>query len=228
MAEINLPIIIGASVIDSINPCAFGVLIFLLTYLASSVRKKSHMLTNGIVYIIGVLITYFVAGLLLLPIIQELGSFSIFSYLIIAIIVIIAGLLEIKDFFWYGKGISLSIFPSETERIKNYVKKVSDKKLTAFLLGSFVAIVELPCTGAVYLAVLALMSLSGVNLSNISYLTIYNIIFVLPLFVILYLAYKGMSTEKLEAWRQKHKGLMRLLIGLVLVSLGIWMIYTVI
>ena len=228
MPEINLPIVIGASLIDSINPCAFGVLIFLLTYLAASVRRKIHMLINGLIYIFGVFITYFAAGLLLLPIIQELGAFSVASYLVIAAIVIIAGLLEIKDFFMYGTGFSLSIFPSEAERIKKYVKRVSGKKLTAFLLGCFVAIVELPCTGAVYLAVLALMSLSGITMSNISFLVIYNVIFVLPLLIILYIVYKGISTEKLENWRQKHKGLMRLSIGLILISLGIWMVYTVI
>ncbi|MBI2148581.1 hypothetical protein HYU23_02785 [Candidatus Woesearchaeota archaeon] len=213
---------------DSINPCAFGVLIFLLSYLAASAKKKIHMLTNGIFYIIGVFITYFIAGLLLIPIIEKLGKVSVASYLVISVIIMIAGIIEIKDYFWYGKGFSLSIFPSEAERIKKYVKKVSDKKLTAFLLGCFVAIVELPCTGAVYLAVLALMSLSGVTISNISFLTIYNIIFVLPLIVILLFVYKGISTEKFEAWRQKHKGLMRLLIGLVLIALGLWMIYTII
>jgi cytochrome c biogenesis protein CcdA len=91
---ITLPIIIGAAVIDSINPCAFGVLIFLLSYLAHSVKTKTRMLTQGLVYVLGVFITYLVAGLILLPIIQKLGAFSVGSYMAIGIIVIIAGLLE--------------------------------------------------------------------------------------------------------------------------------------
>lgn len=226
MADINLPIVVGASLIDGINPCAFGVLIFLLAYLAKS-SKKSKMLLNGIIYIIAVFITYFAAGLVLLPLIQKLGTFSVVSYIVIAAIVIIAGLLEIKDFFAYGKWLSLSIFPSEAERIKRYIKRVSDRPATAFFLGVFVALVELPCTGAVYLAVLALMSISGITISNILLLVIYNIIFVLPLVVILLLVYRKMSTDKFEKWRQKHKGLMRLIIGLVLIALGIWMLYTI-
>jgi len=112
MSDINLPIIIGASLIDGINPCAFGVLIFLLAYLAKTTKKKSKMLVNGFVYIFAVFLTYLFAGLLLLPIIQSLGSFSVYSYVVLAVIVVIAGLLEIKDYFWYGKGFSLSIFPS--------------------------------------------------------------------------------------------------------------------
>ncbi|MEK6948089.1 MAG: GAP family protein [Nanoarchaeota archaeon] len=227
MTDINLPIIVGASLIDGINPCAFGVLIFLLAYLAKTSKKKSKMLVNGLVYIFAVFLTYLFAGLLLLPIIQSLGSFSVYSYIVLAIIVIIAGLLEIKDYFWYGKGFSLSIFPSEAERIKKYVKSVSGNPLTAFALGVFVALVELPCTGAVYLAVLALMSFTGVSVSNILFLIIYNIIFVLPLVIILLLVYRQSSTIKFEKWRQKHKGLMRLITGFVLLALGLWMIFTI-
>ncbi|MBS3162275.1 hypothetical protein J4476_06275 [Candidatus Woesearchaeota archaeon] len=227
MSDINLPIIIGASLIDGINPCAFGVLIFLLAYLAKTTKKKSKMLVNGFVYIFAVFLTYLFAGLLLLPIIQSLGSFSVYSYVVLAVIVVIAGLLEIKDYFWYGKGFSLSIFPSEAERIKKYVSSVSGNPLTAFALGVFVALVELPCTGAVYLAVLALMSFTGITVSNILFLVIYNVIFVIPLVVILLLVYRQSSTVKFEKWRQKHKALMRLVTGLVLLALGLWMIFTI-
>ena len=227
MSDINLPIIIGASLIDGINPCAFGVLIFLLAYLAKTTKKKSKMLVNGFVYIFAVFFTYLFAGLLLLPIIQSLGSFSVYSYVVLAVIVVIAGLLEIKDYFWYGKGFSLSIFPSEAERIKKYVSSVSGNPLTAFALGVFVALVELPCTGAVYLAVLALMSFTGITVSNILFLVIYNVIFVIPLVVILLLVYRQSSTVKFEKWRQKHKALMRLATGLVLLALGLWMIFTI-
>src|SRR3989344_2522320 len=138
MVDINLPVIVGASLIDGINPCAFGVLIFLLAYLAKSTNNKHKMLLNGCVYILAVFVTYFAAGLLLLPIIQKLGTLSVISYIIIAIIVIIAGLIEIKDFFFYGRWFSLSIFPSEAKRIKKYVKNVSGSPFAAFFLGVFV------------------------------------------------------------------------------------------
>ena len=224
MAEISLPIVVGAALIDGINRCAFGVLIFMLAYLAKTAHK-SHMLFNGLVYITFVFLTYLVAGLVLLPIIRSLAGFSVISYYVIAGIIALAGLLEIKDFFWYGRGFSLSIFPSEAERIKKYVTKVGDSPLTSAFLGVFVALVELPCTGAVYLAVLALMSLAGVTTHNIILLIIYNLIFVLPLVVILFFVTKGVHWSKLERWRNKHKGLMRLAIGLLLLALAGWMIY---
>jgi cytochrome c biogenesis protein CcdA len=223
MSEINLPIVVGAALIDGINPCAFGVLIFMLAYLAKT-AKRNKMLVNGLVYILFVFITYFICGLLLLPIIRKLAGFSVASYYVIAGVVILAGLLEIKDYFWYGKGFSLTIFPSEAARIKKYVNHVGDKWYTSAFLGTFVALVELPCTGAVYLAVLALMSLSGVTTGNVAFLVIYNLIFVVPLVIILLFVYRGIHWRHFENWRQKHKGLMRLFTGVLLIIMGIWMI----
>ena len=228
MAVINLPLIIGAGLIDGINPCAFGVLIFLLAYLAKTAKNnKGKMLLHGLTYIFAVFLTYFLVGLLLLPVIRQFGQTSVILYIVLAIIIIIAGLLEIKDYFWYGRGFSLSIFPKEVERIKNYGKKISGKLYVAFLLGVFVALVELPCTGAVYLAVLSLMALSGLTIGNLTFLLIYNLLFVLPLIVILFLVANGMSTNKFNEWRKKHRGLMRLLIGLLLIGLGTWMLLLV-
>ncbi|HLD07293.1 MAG TPA: GAP family protein [Candidatus Nanoarchaeia archaeon] len=220
MAEINLFFVIGAALVDSINPCAFGVLIFLLAYLEETVRKARQMLVRGLVYIGAVFVTYLVAGLVLLPFIRKLGSFSVVSYYVLAAIIALAGLLEVKDFFWYGRGISLAIFPSESRRIKMYVQGINRSPFAPAFLGVFVALVELPCTGFAYLAVLGLVSLSGVTISNLSLLIIYNLIFVLPLLVILWFVYRGASTQKFERWRQRHKKWMRLAIGLTLLALA--------
>ncbi len=226
VAELSLPIIVGAALIDGINPCAFGVLIFMLAYLAKSDGKK--MMRNGIIYIVAVFLTYLAAGLLLLPVIRSLGKFSVISYFVLALVILLAGLLEVKDFFFYGRWFSLSIAPDEAKRVKMYVKKVGNKWYTAFGLGVFVALVELPCTGAVYLAVLALMSMSGLSLTNWAYLVVYNLIFVLPLFVILWAVCKGLNTDKVKKWQEHNKKYMRLIMGIVLIGLAVWMLVTTI
>ena len=229
--SINIPILIGAALIDSINPCAFGVLIFLLAYLAKTTqtlpaaRRSRKLLTHGLVFILAVFLTYLIVGITLLPIISNLGRVGLWVYAAIGILVIIAGLIELKDFFWYGRGFSLALIPGAAKRIKLYTKKISDNLSSAFLLGVFVALVELPCTGAVYLAVLSLMSLAGVSISSVFLLILYNLIFVLPLVVILILVSRGAATEKIEAWRKRNRRLMRLLIGLLLIALGGWMLW---
>ncbi len=228
MTEVNLPLIIGASAIDSINPCAFGVLIFLLSYLTQKFKDKKLILKNGLIYIFGVFITYIIAGILLLKIIQSLGQLTVWVYIGAGILILLAGLVEIKDYFFYGKGFSLQIFPGEAARIKKYVNKVGAKSSTAFFLGVFVALVELPCTGAVYLAILTLMSFTGLTTNYMVFLLIYNIIFVLPLIIILYFVYRGSSTDKFREWEMRNKKYMRLAVGILLVALGIWTISRVI
>lgn len=224
ITSLTVPILVGAAIIDSINPCAFGVLIFLLAYLFKVFHSRRSVLLHGLTYISGVFITYLLAGLLLLPVISQLGRISTGAYVGIGIILIIFGILEIKDFFFYGKGLSLRIFPSAGKRIEILVRRITGKLSTSFFLGIFVALVELPCTGAVYLGVLALVSLAGLTANNFLLLVIYNLLFVLPLVIILLLVHRGGQTEKFEMWREKYRGYMRLAIGLLLIGLGAWMI----
>lgn len=225
---LTVPILVGAALIDSINPCAFGVLIFLLAYLFKTAQKKGRILTHGLVYIFGVFFTYLVAGLVLLPVLQQFGRTAVTLYVAIGILLILFGLLEIKDFFWYGRGPSLSIPPAAARRIEYYTQKVNGKLSVSFFLGIFVALVELPCTGTVYLGVLALVALSGVQIDTLLLLVLYNVIFVLPLLAILFLVSRGTESSRLEGWRKKYRRHMRLVAGLLLVGMGYWMIRLVV
>jgi len=92
-------------------------------------------------------------------------------------------------------------------------------------LGVLVVMVELPCTGAPYLAILGLLA-QGAYAAALPLLLYYNLVFVSPLFVIIGIAYFGTSSDRLEAWRKEHRGLMRLCIGLFLLALGFYMIYS--
>lgn len=224
ITSLTIPILVGAAIIDSINPCAFGVLIFLLAYLFKTFHSQRSVLLHGLTYISAVFLTYLAAGLFLLPVISQFGRISAGVYVIIGAILVVSGLLEIKDFFFYGKGLSLSISPSAGRRIEALVRRITGKISTSFALGVFVALVELPCTGAVYLGVLALVSLAGFTANNFLLLIVYNFLFVLPLVVILLLVHSGGETEKFEKWRERYRRYMRLAIGLLLIALGGWMV----
>ena len=97
----------------------------------------------------------------------------------------------------------------------------------AVFLGIFVVFVELPCTGAPYLVVLGLLT-AGNYSDGIPLLLLFVLIFILPLFVIVGLVYFGKTSRAMEKWRNKHKGLMRLGIGLFLIALGAYMLWTVV
>jgi cytochrome c biogenesis protein CcdA len=197
-------------------------------------KSPKKMLLGGLIYTSVVYVTYLVLGLGFLKITVSFG-FTVWIYWIAAVIAILAGLLEIKDYFWYGKGFSLQIIPGGAKRIKMYTDKMKkwNKKgswvtyLAAVPLGIFVTLVELPCTGAPYLAVLAIIG-KGNYSSGLPLLMLYNLIFILPLFFIIGVAYFGKSSKILEDWRKRHRGLMRLSVGLFLIALGAYMIYTVV
>ncbi|HLC55932.1 MAG TPA: GAP family protein [Candidatus Nanoarchaeia archaeon] len=216
-----LPVVITTALIDSINPCAIGVLILLISTLLALSKDKKKMLFIGMIYILAVYITYFLAGVGLLLFIQRFNLAEPIG-IGVGILVILLGLVEVKDFWWYGKGFSLSIPYKRSLQIKEKVKKLSAPG--AIILGIFVAAVELPCTGGPYLAITTLLSRIGFDLTVLGYLLLYNFIFVLPLIIILLLAYFGSSMKKLEDIRKKDRRWMRLATGLVMIALGVLLI----
>lgn len=227
---ITLPIIIGFALIDSINPCVIGVLLLLITVLLKA-RKKRAILVNGSVYTIGVYITYLVGGITLLSIfnaVREVQALSQLFYIVIGAFVLLAAFLEIKDYFWYGRGFSLAIPKRFVGAVERGARGTHTSLASAFLFGSLVTLIELPCTGAPYLAIITMMSQSGVQFfSALLLLLLYNLVFIAPLLVIIYLAYRGVGYKKMELWRREHKGRMRLAVGLMLLGISIWIITTV-
>lgn len=232
--QVSLGIIIGAALVDSINPCVFGVLIFLLAYMTKVFKDKKRMLIAGLIYVTAVYVTYFLLGIGIFTLALTAGLAKPF-YRFAAGLAILAGLFEIKDYFWYGKGFSLQLLPGSAERIKKYAETMEKLEkehpalslLIAALLGIFVVFVELPCTGAPYLAILGMLS-SGDYTTGIPLLLLYNFIFILPLFIIIGMVYVGTTSKQMESWRKENRGLMRLGIGLFLLLLGAYMIWAII
>lgn len=224
VADLRLPTVIVTALIDSINPCAIGVLILLISTLLSLSENKARMLRVGLIYIVAVYVSYFVAGLGLLTVLQRLPlDLAQFIGMLVGGIVVILGLVELKDAFFHkeGKSPTLGINPKYVDKIKEMAKKTTVPGVIA--LGVFVAAVELPCTGGPYLAITALLA-KQFDAKALIYLAIYNFIFVLPLIVIVGIAYLGTSAEKLKGWKNANKKWMRLATGLLMIGLGILLI----
>lgn len=222
--DIHLPtlgLVLGSAAIDSINPCAIGVLILMISVILGGHKSLGRMLFLGGLYIVSIFITYLLAGLGLL---FFLGSIPLFvtEYISITVgsIIVLLGLVEVKDYFWYGRGFSLGIPVQFVKKIHNLAKNVTVPGV--ILTGAFVAGVELPCTGAPYLAIITILS-TNFNLTAFLLLVLYNIVFVLPLVVILLMVAGGTKLPAIKEWKQESRGLMRLAIGLLLVGLG-WLL----
>lgn len=223
MVELSLPTlgtVLATAVVDSINPCAIGVLILLLSTLIVT-KRKSQIFKIGLMYIIAVYTTYFAFGLGLVTFLSAIPIvWAEYISIIVGVVVVFAGLIEVKDFFWYGQGFSLAIPAKYSEKIKEKMKKLSLG--TVVFLGVFVAAVELPCTGGPYLAITLLLA-QNFNMAAFWMLVLYNVIFVMPLVVIWLLVLFGANLQNIQRWKQGNKAYMRLVTGLILVGLG-WLL----
>jgi len=218
------PLILGAGLIDGINPCAFAVLIFMISYLTNIVKSKSKMIITGLIYILTVYITYLMIGLGLLGVVQN-PVLSDTIYLIAAFVALITGFLNIKDYFYYGAGFSLRIPKSQKGLITKWVHKGTIP--AAIALGFMVSLFELPCTGGVYFAILALLGQSSDFIKALTYLMVYNFMFILPLIIMFGAVILGYSIKKAKEFKEEHKDVMKLMSGLLLIGLGVWMLYSI-
>lgn len=215
----TIGLVLTSAAIDSINPCAIGVLILMVSVILGQGGGTKKLLVNGFAYIFAIFATYLLAGLGLVYAFTTI-PIVIAEYLSLAVgsLVILAALLEIKDYFWYGKGFSLQIPKYFADKIHEYSTKKTTT-LGVMLLGAFVAAVELPCTGAPYLAIITILRIDF-NLIAFGLMVLYNLIFVAPLIVILIMVASGTKISTVSKWKEEGKGTMRLFLGLLLGSLG--------
>lgn len=213
--------VLTTAAVDAINPCAIGVMILMVSAVLVAGQSTKRLIILGLTYTFAVFITYLLAGFGLLYFLSEIPLY-VTEYLSIAVgaLIIVAGILEIKDFFWYGRGPSLAIPVYFSKKLHGYASNTT--LLGVFLLGVFVSAVELPCTGAPYLAIITMLS-QNFDFTAFLLLVAYNVVFVSPLLIILALVVSGVKLQSIKLWKQTNRGNMRLFIGLLLVALG-WLL----
>ncbi len=227
--SLNLPIpLIGMilGVMDGgFNPCALSVLFFLVAYLMTLGSKKKT-LSIGLTFSLVVFLVYFSFMYGIINVISVVGYLGIIKR-VVSVVIILAGIIEIKDFFFYGKWFSLEIPKFAKPVIERLVKSATIP--SAIVLGFFVSLVEIPCAGAfpfIYLTMLAERVSGGMV---VVYLLWYNVFFVLPLITLTTIFYLGwMKVEKAEESRLKARKWMRLMAGLIMIILGLAMFFRVI
>lgn len=224
MLALQLPTLItvlATAAIDALNPCAIGVLILMISVILTSGGSVRRLLWLGAIYILSIFSVYLLAGLGLMYFFQSVPLYlAEYISIGVGVFIILAGLLEIKDYFWYGRWFSLAIPAGLSKKIHVYSRRATVPGV--IFLGVFVSAVELPCTGAPYLAIITLLS-QNFDFTAFLLLVAYNIVFVFPLIVILVLVAFGLELHKVKAWKQEARGYMRLFIGLLLVALG-WLL----
>lgn len=232
LPQITLPTVLVAAAVDGINPCAFTVLLLFITAMLATLQAgeqnisaiRTRLLSRGGVYIAAIFLTYLSLGVGLLKTL-DLFTRQHAPARFGALLAILFGLWMVKDFFLPDWGWRLQA-PGKI----GVIARQSAKKATipALIVGGFlIGLCTVPCSGAVYLAVLSLLALQPTALLGYGYLVLYNIVFILPLAVILLLAASRPTLNSLAHWNIHHKEWVRLILGGGVVIMGLVILATV-
>lgn len=232
LPQVTLPTVIIAGLIDGINPCAFTVLLLFITALVASIQVgeqqvkslRARLLGMGGIYISAIFLTYLTLGIGLL----KSAEFFTQQHLparIGALVAVLLGLWMLKDYFLPDVGWRLQA----PGRLGGVARQMGKKAtLPALILGGFlIGLCTVPCSGAVYLAVLSLLAAQPTALMGYAYLLLYNIIFILPLVFVLAAAASRPTLRRITHWNLHHKEWVRLTLGGGVVAMGLLLLAVV-
>ncbi len=228
--------VVLAGLVDGLNPCAFATLIFFVSYLTISGRKDREVIIVGISFTLGVFIAYLVIGLGFYKVLDLLGNIlnvvARWVYGFTALLCIALAVFSFMDVAKARKGkledMSLNLPEGLRKRINTVIRKGRSTNryvIGAFATGLVISLLELACTGQVYLpTIIFVSSMPELRLRAILYLIIYNLLFILPLVVVFILAYFGTTSKDLTRFLKKHAAIVKIGLGILFFALGIWLI----
>ncbi len=226
--KLTLPKILSLSAVDAVNPCALAVLVLMLTViLAYNPENKRKVLLAGLVFTASIFIMYFLYGLLIVrffQIIQALTLTRLWLYKILGGVAIILGFFNIMDFIKYKPGRIGTEMPLFLRpKVKKIISQVTSPK-GAFGVGMFVTLFLLPCTIGPYIICGGILCSFGL-LEVFPWLLLYNLIFILPMLIIVGLIYWGLKrVEDVSGWKDKNIRYLHLIAGIIMAGLGIAMV----
>lgn len=214
--------VIGGGLLDGINPCAFTTMIFLISYLAIIKCKKKEIIFIGIIFTLAVFIAYLLVGIGLFECIKRISFVSTLRrvlYLLVASVVFILGIVSLYDYRKIREGkireMHLQLPRFLKDKIHAVIRKESNVKhyiLAAFVIGFLVSLLEFPCTGQIYFPIVVVVrEISTLRIQALSYLILYNLMFIFPLIVIFGFAYWGTTWEGLSRVMHRYAGKAKIL-----------------
>jgi len=211
------PAVVGAALLDSINPCAISVLFLTIAFLFSLGKSRREVLKIGGVYIAGIFLIYILIGLGLTQAMLLFGVPKLMSR-VGATLLIGWGGINLAGNIWKNFPIKLAIPTAAKGNIARLIQTASIPG--AMVLGLLVGATEFPCTGGPYLFVLGLLHDKATFWQGFGYLVLYNLIFVLPLVVILTLASDKGLQDKVEEWKKRYTKRAEIVSNMLLILLG--------
>jgi cytochrome c-type biogenesis protein len=225
---LTVPTVIASGFADGFNPCAFALLVLFATYTLTLVNAvtgdgtptldaRRRLLGAGSLYVGAVLVTYFIIGLGLFSFLSWLGRDHLVSRVAVVIALVMA-LWMLKDVFLPGVGPSM-MAPGGTH---GRMQKAMERGGLAGMLiaGVLVGICTVPCSGAIYLDVVAVLHASGGGLTGLALLALYNIAFIVPLLILLLAVSNRRVLGQLGRWNRANSPWVKVGLSLVVIAMS--------
>ena len=227
-ASLSLPALTAVlAALDAFNPCAFFVLLFLLSMMAHQKSRNRMLLIGGVFVLISGLM-YFAFMAAWLNVFQVFGHLA-WVTLAAGLLAVLVGAVNVKDFFWFQKGLTLSIPESRKPDIFRRTRAiVGADRMPAMLAATIVLAVaanfyELLCTAGFPMVFTRLLTMADLGTAGrYAYLAAYNLIYVLPLAAIVAVFAGTLGARKLT---EREGRLLKLMSGLMMLGLGLLLLF---
>lgn len=235
--------IIGAGLADGINPCAFAVIVFFISFLAVYKYNRKEIVLVGAAYCVSVFTAYMLLGLGFFRFLYALKGLAYVTLVVQWVTIVLCAaffVLSFYDFWIYRKTKQSDKMLLQLPRsYKEYIHKVmrfflKSKHssswrlvLAACCVGFVVSLVEAVCTGQVYLpTIMVILKESHEHFFKaVAYLVLYNLMFVVPLILVFVLTLCGKESVTFNNWLKKHLGLTKLLLCGVFLGLLLLLLF---
>jgi len=220
-----LPAVITTGLLDSVNPCAFAVILLLIAFLFTLRKSRARVMFLGVVFIAMIFIVYFAIGLGLLGAVRLSDNphfvARVGSWLLIAL-----GAVNVIEYYFPRFPVKLHMPAAAHARTTELIRVASLPATIA--AGVVVGLCTFPCSGGIYVSVITLLNAKTTLAWGVGYLALYNVIFVLPLIAILVAAGNLVTAKAWARWEREHAARLRLAFGVAMVALGAVMLGVVI
>jgi len=215
--------VFAAGLLAGFNPCLLAILAFLASSVLSSSGSRRDLVAMVALFSLGIFVVYYIFGVGLFHVLQERSTAAAFRSVLAALLLVL-GIMQMEDARRLRGG-EESLFRTDWAMRYFHGVLTSRRLGSYFLLGALFSLVKAPSVGAVYIAIIGIISTQGYASSGLVYLMMYNLGIVLPVLLLGGIIALGMSPDRVDQFRNRHRVAIRIITGttlIVLVPLIYW------
>lgn len=217
-----LPLVLVSALLDSVHPCSFSILLITIAFLFGMQMTRKKILQIGGTYIAGIFVAYLFIGLGILRVLHLFDT-PHFMGKLGATLLVVFGVINILNEYFPKFPIKLKIPTISNSAMAKLMERAS--LAAAFGLGVLVGICQFPCMGGPYLMVIGLLRDQVTYFSGFGYLTLYNLILIVPLVAVLWITADKKIVDKVQEWKKTNMKEFRFWVGLAMILLGILILF---